>query len=119
LTRVREQVVVLSGETGCGKTTQVPQFVLDDMLNLGKGGECNIVCTQPRRVSAVAVADRVAKERCEEVGKTVGYQIRLESRVSALTRVTFCTTGILLRRLITDEMLTGVSHVMVDEVREK
>ena len=58
-----DQVVVLSGETGCGKTTQVPQFVLDSLIDQGRGGECNIVCTQPRRISAVGVADRVAAER--------------------------------------------------------
>ena len=57
------QVVVLSGETGCGKTTQVPQFVLDGLIDQGQGGRCNIVCTQPRRISAVGVADRVASER--------------------------------------------------------
>lgn len=57
------QVVVLSGETGCGKTTQVPQFVLDSMIDQGQGGECSIVCTQPRRISAVGVAERVAAER--------------------------------------------------------
>ncbi|CAB1110716.1 unnamed protein product [Ectocarpus sp. CCAP 1310/34] len=109
------QVVVLSGETGCGKTTQVPQFVLDDLIDQGEGGKCNIICTQPRRISAVGVADRVASERCERVGGTVGYQIRLDSRVGPSTRLTFCTTGILLRRLTSDDTLAGVSHVMVDE----
>ncbi|CAN0293282.1 unnamed protein product [Hapterophycus canaliculatus] len=112
----KNQVVVLSGETGCGKTTQVPQFVLDDLIDRGEGGRCNIICTQPRRISAVGVADRVASERCERVGGTVGYQIRLDSRVGPSTRLTFCTTGILLRRLTSDETLAGVSHIMVDEV---
>eukprot|EP00752_Nemacystus_decipiens_P002894 g2693.t1 len=113
------QVVVLSGETGCGKTTQVPQFVLDDLIDQGDGGKCNIICTQPRRISAVGVADRVASERCEKVGGTVGYQIRLDSRVGPSTRLTFCTTGILLRRLTSDDTLAGVSHIMVDEVHER
>ncbi|CAM9374539.1 unnamed protein product, partial [Pylaiella littoralis] len=113
------QAVVLSGETGCGKTTQVPQFVLDSFIDRGKGGKCNIICTQPRRISAVGVAERVATERCEGVGGTVGYQIRLESRVGPSTRLTFCTAGILLRRLTSDDTLAGVSHVMVDEVHER
>ena len=87
------QVVVISGETGCGKTTQVPQFILDATIHAGRGAECRLICTQPRRISAVAVAERVASERLERVGGTVGYQIRLESRMSANTRLSFCTTG--------------------------
>ena len=81
------RVMVISGETGCGKTTQVPQIVLDWMIENGQGAECNMVCTQPRRISAMGVADRVASERVEKVGGTVGYQIRLESRRSAKTRL--------------------------------
>jgi len=69
------RVVVVSGETGCGKTTQVPQFVLDDLDARGQGAECSIICTQPRRISAMSVAERVASERCEAVGKCVGYQV--------------------------------------------
>jgi ATP-dependent RNA helicase DHX36 len=55
------QVVVISGETGCGKTTQVPQFILDDAIRDGRGGQVNMVCTQPRRISAIGVAERVAR----------------------------------------------------------
>ena len=76
------QVVVVSGETGCGKTTQCPQFILDEMVDAGRGAECYIICTQPRRISAVSVAERVATERAEPVGQTVGYQIRLERKAS-------------------------------------
>lgn len=72
------QVLVISGETGCGKTTQVAQFILDDFIKKGKGSVCRIVCTQPRRISAVSVASRVAEERTEPLGISVGYQIRLE-----------------------------------------
>jgi HrpA-like RNA helicase len=113
------QVVVISGETGCGKTTQVPQIVLDWMIENGQGAECNMVCTQPRRISAMGVADRVASERVEKVGGTVGYQIRLESRRSAKTRLLLCTTGVLLRRLQCDPLLEGVSHIFVDEIHER
>ena len=63
----------------CGKTTQVPQFILDKSLSTGGPGLVNIVCTQPRRISAIAVSERVAAERAERLGNTVGYQIRLES----------------------------------------
>ena len=113
------QVVVISGETGCGKTTQVPQIVLDWMIRQGQGAECNMVCTQPRRISAMGVAERIASERVEKVGETVGYQIRLETRRSAKTRLLLCTTGVLLRRLQCDPLLEGVSHIFVDEIHER
>ena len=112
-------VTVISGETGCGKTTQVPQFILDDLIERSQGGATNIVCTQPRRLSAVGVAERVARERGETIGQSVGYQIRLESKKSKDTRMLFCTTGILLRRMGEDTELAGVSHVIVDEVHER
>ena len=110
---------VVSGATGCGKTTQVPQFVFEEAIRAGRGGECSVIITQPRRLSAIAVAERVAAERCERVGDTVGYSIRLESKQSRDTRLLFCTTGILLRRLQSDPDLEGVSHVIVDEVHER
>ena len=110
---------VVSGATGCGKTTQVPQFILEDAIRANAGGECSVVVTQPRRLSAMAVAERVAAERGEAVGQTVGYSIRLESKVSRDTRLLFCTTGILLRRLQSDPDLKGVTHVVVDEVHER
>jgi ATP-dependent RNA helicase DHX36 len=113
------QVLVVSGETGCGKTTQVPQFLMDEMIESGRGGACSIICTQPRRISAVSVAERVASERGEAVGKSVGYQIRLEKKSCASTMLLFCTTGILLRRLQGDSHLDGVSHVVVDEIHER
>ncbi len=122
---VREQVVhaaansrvlVISGDTGCGKSTQVPQFILDDLQS---GPSANILVSQPRRISAVSLADRVADERCERVGQSVGYAVRLDKQSSSNTRLLFCTTGVLLRRLTADPLLTGVSHVVLDEVHER
>lgn len=113
------RVVVLSGETGCGKSTQVPQFILEAMIRDGKGAECTIICTQPRRISAIGLADRVSAERGERVGDVVGYSVRLESRRSERTRLLFCTTGVLLRRLLGDPRLEDVSHVVLDEVHER
>ncbi|XP_067636192.1 putative ATP-dependent RNA helicase DHX57 [Eurosta solidaginis] len=122
----KSQVIVISGETGCGKSTQVPQFILDNWLfHASRVKESNklphveVVCTQPRRLSAIGVAERVADERTERVGQTVGYQIRLENKITSSTRLTFCTTGILLRRLTADPLLSSVSHVIVDEVHER
>uniref|UniRef100_A0A8C3RTR9 Putative ATP-dependent RNA helicase DHX57 n=1 Tax=Chelydra serpentina TaxID=8475 RepID=A0A8C3RTR9_CHESE len=115
----KHQVLVVSGMTGCGKTTQIPQFILDASLRGPPNRVVNIICTQPRRISAISVAERVAKERTERVGITVGYQIRLESVKSLATRLLYCTTGVLLRRLEGDMTLQGITHVIVDEVHER
>ncbi|XP_072216626.1 3'-5' RNA helicase YTHDC2 isoform X2 [Excalfactoria chinensis] len=112
------KVVLIVGETGSGKTTQIPQFLLDDCCE--NGIPCRIFCTQPRRLAVIAVAERVAAERREKVGQMVGYQIRLESRVSPRTVLTFCTNGILLRTLMAgDSALSTVTHVIMDEVHER
>jgi HrpA-like RNA helicase len=104
------QVTVIAGDTGCGKTTQVPQCVLDDMILSSDGANANIVVTQPRRISAIGVSERIASERCEHLGGTCGYSIKLERKASSATRLLFCTTGILLRRLQCDPDLASVSH---------
>uniref|UniRef100_A0A4W3JSE7 3'-5' RNA helicase YTHDC2 n=1 Tax=Callorhinchus milii TaxID=7868 RepID=A0A4W3JSE7_CALMI len=112
------RVVLIVGETGSGKTTQIPQFLLDDCYK--NGIPCRIFCTQPRRLAAIAVAERVAAERGEKIGQTIGYQIRLESRVSPKTSLIFCTNGVLLRTLMAgDSTLAAVTHVIVDEVHER
>ncbi|PIO31529.1 hypothetical protein AB205_0077370, partial [Aquarana catesbeiana] len=111
-------VVIIRGATGCGKTTQVPQYILDEFILNNQAAQCNIVVTQPRRISAVSVAERVSFERGEEVGKSCGYSVRFES---ALPRphasVMFCTVGVLLRKL--ESGLRGISHVIVDEIHER
>lgn len=116
------RVCVLSGATGCGKSTQVPQFVLEDLIQRGAGGSAHVIVTQPRRISAVSLAQRVANEFGEEgPGKTVGYSVRLESKFSRRhTRLSFCTIGILLKRMLEgDPDLRDVTHVVVDEVHER
>ncbi|VDN14702.1 unnamed protein product [Dibothriocephalus latus] len=130
------QVVVISGETGCGKTTQIPQYILEDAILRGDGSCTRIVVTQPRRISAISVAERVASERGQQLGEDVGYQIRLDSvpprrRQGSLL---FCTTGIVLQWFHSDPLLKdsknklsfrlflllqGVSHIIVDEVHER
>ncbi|KAJ8476961.1 hypothetical protein OPV22_020688 [Ensete ventricosum] len=120
---VENDVIVVCGETGCGKTTQVPQYILDDMIQSGLGGYCNIVCTQPRRIAAISVAERVSDERCEPSpgcdGSLVGYQVRLDVARNKETKLLFCTTGILLRKLAVNKDLAGITHVIVDEVHER
>ncbi|KAM9734221.1 ATP-dependent DNA/RNA helicase DHX36 [Menidia menidia] len=116
------RVVVVSGETGCGKTTQVTQFILDDYIDRGVGSMCRIVCTQPRRISAISVAERVAAERAESVGNgnSCGYQIRLQSRLPRRQgSILYCTTGIILQWLRSDRLLSSISHLVLDEIHER
>ncbi|KAH7083722.1 P-loop containing nucleoside triphosphate hydrolase protein [Paraphoma chrysanthemicola] len=122
------KVTIISGETGSGKSTQSVQFVLDDLIQRKLGAVANIICTQPRRISALGLADRVADERCSRVGDEIGYTIRGESKQKpGVTKITFVTTGVLLRRLQTSgggaedvvAALADVSHVVVDEVHER
>ncbi|XP_040374063.1 DExH-box ATP-dependent RNA helicase DExH5, mitochondrial isoform X3 [Rosa chinensis] len=113
------QVVIISGQTGCGKTTQIPQFILESEIEAARGAVCSIICTQPRRISAMSVSERVASERGEKLGDSVGYKVRLEGMKGRDTRLLFCTTGILLRRLLLDGNLKGVTHVIVDEIHER
>ncbi|TDZ51615.1 putative ATP-dependent RNA helicase ucp12 [Colletotrichum trifolii] len=120
-------VTIISGETGSGKSTQSVQFILDDLYERGLGKCANMLVTQPRRISALGLADRVAEERCTRVGDEVGYAIRGENRRSPQTRITFVTTGVLLRRLQTSggriedviASLADVSHIVIDEVHER
>lgn len=113
------QVVVISGETGCGKTTQLPQYILESEIESGRGAFCNIICTQPRRISAISVSERVSTERGEPIGESIGFKVRLEGMKGRNTHLLFCTSGILLRRLLSDRNLTGVTHVFVDEIHER
>ncbi|KAH9565143.1 hypothetical protein CY35_04G062100, partial [Sphagnum magellanicum] len=116
---LKNQVVVVCGESGCGKSTQLPMFLLEDAIKNGRGEKCNIICTQPRRISAISLATRVAIERGDALGQSVGYQIHLEARCSTQTRLLFCTTPIFLHRLLKEPLLLDVSHVLVDEIHER
>ncbi|KAK0464219.1 P-loop containing nucleoside triphosphate hydrolase protein [Desarmillaria tabescens] len=111
------RVVVVVGETGCGKTTQLPQFILDSLIDSNQGKTASIVVTQPRRISAIGVASRVSNERLDD--GSVGYAIRGESTRRRETKLLFCTTGVILRRLSSGDKLKDVSHIIVDEVHER
>ncbi|CAK1587025.1 unnamed protein product [Parnassius mnemosyne] len=114
------QVVVISGETGCGKSTQIPQLILDEAIKNNKGANIKILVTQPRRIAASSLAMRVAQERGEEIGNSVGYAVRLE-KIEERSRgsIQYCTTGILLVELEVNQGLTNWSHIILDEVHER
>lgn len=106
------QVTLVAGDTGCGKSTQVVQYLLT-------AGFTNIVCTQPRRISAMSLCRRVAFETLNEYGSEVAYQIRFETSRTQRTRILFMTEGVLLRQLMQDPDLPDYNVVIVDEVHER
>lgn len=96
----------------------MPQIILDDAREKNK--RCNIVVTQPRRLAARSIAERVSRERDWELGTLVGYQIALDSQyISPDTRITYCTTGVLLEKLTRAKTLSHYSHIIIDEVHER
>jgi pre-mRNA-splicing factor ATP-dependent RNA helicase DHX15/PRP43 len=111
------QIVVLEGETGSGKTTQIPQFLLfDEQPQLKR---MQIACTQPRRVAAMSVAARVADEMDVKLGEEVGYTIRFEDCTSGKTILKYMTDGMLLREAMTDPLLSRYSAVILDEAHDR
>lgn len=109
------QVVVIAGETGSGKTTQLPKLC----LAAGRGQAGMIGCTQPRRIAARAVASRVAQELQSELGQLVGYQVRFNDKVGEDTRIKFMTDGILLAEIASDRWLSNYDTIIVDEAHER
>jgi pre-mRNA-splicing factor ATP-dependent RNA helicase DHX16 len=110
------QVLIIVGETGSGKTTQLPQYLHE--AGFTKGG-MKIGCTQPRRVAAMSVAARVAEEMGVKVGNEVGYAIRFEDATSDKTVLKYMTDGMLLRELLTEPDLSQYSALMIDEAHER
>lgn len=109
----RADVLVLSGETGSGKSTQLPQLLL------ARHPDAVMAISQPRRVAATAVAARVAAERGEPLGGVVGYAVRFDERCSPATQVRYATDGLMLREAVGDPTLSRYTHVLLDEVHER
>lgn len=120
------KVTLVTGETGSGKSTQIVQFVLDKMSSEGNF-ESKIICTQPRRISTIGLAERISDERCLKVGEETGYVIRGENKTLRQTRLLFVTTGILLRMLQSFlspsnndfSMFDNLEFIFIDEVHER
>jgi ATP-dependent RNA helicase DHX29 len=119
----KNQITIICGETGCGKSTQIPSFILEHELSQGKA--CKVFCTEPRRISAISLAQRVSEELGEgprELGtmrSLVGYSIRLESKTCSQTRLFYATVGVVLRMLESAGGIPEVTHLVIDEVHER
>jgi ATP-dependent helicase HrpA len=111
----RHQVLIVAGDTGSGKSTQLPQICLE----LGRGSAGLIAHTQPRRLAARALAARIAEELSQGVGTTVGFRVRFADRVSAATRLVLLTDGLLLAELASDPLLGRYDTIIVDEAHER
>lgn len=111
------QILIIVGETGSGKTTQLPQYLYE--AGYSEGGSKKIACTQPRRVAAMSVAARVSDEMGVRLGHEVGYSIRFEDKTNDKTVIKYMTDGMLLREFLTDPELNNYSALMIDEAHER
>ncbi|KAF8968941.1 P-loop containing nucleoside triphosphate hydrolase protein [Flammula alnicola] len=111
----KNDVTILLGETGSGKTTQVPQYILES--GLARNGM--IAVTQPRKVAATSLAHRVATEQNGSVGSLVGYAVRFDEKSSLETRIKYLTDGMIVRELMSDPLLSNYSVIIVDEAHER
>ncbi|XP_075803891.1 ATP-dependent RNA helicase TDRD9 isoform X2 [Microtus pennsylvanicus] len=110
-------VVIIHGATGSGKSTQLPQYILDHYTQ--RSAFCNIVVTQPRKIGASSIARWISKERSWTLGGLVGYQVGLEKIATEDTRLIYMTTGVLLQKIVSAKSLMEFTHVFIDEVHER
>lgn len=108
----KNTVTILAGDTGCGKSTQIPQYLLG-------AGYTNIACTQPRRIACISLSKRVAYETLNEYGSAVGFQIRFEKRKTEHTKIVFVTEGLLLKQISLDPVLLQYNVIVLDEIHER
>ncbi|XP_049467979.1 ATP-dependent RNA helicase TDRD9 isoform X4 [Panthera uncia] len=110
-------VVIIHGATGSGKSTQLPQYILDHYVQ--RSAYCNIVVTQPRKIGATSIARWISKERAWTLGGLVGYQVGLEKIATEDTKLIYMTTGVLLQKIVSAKSLVEFTHIFVDEVHER
>ncbi|NXH77020.1 TDRD9 helicase, partial [Hydrobates tethys] len=110
-------VVIVQGATGSGKSTQIPQYILDYCIQ--QSTYCNIAVTQPRKIGASSIARWISKERSWTLGGFVGYQVSLENVSSKETRLLYMTTGVLLQKIVCAKSLAEFTHIFIDEVHER
>ena len=114
------QTTIVVGETGSGKSTRLPQFIFKDLLQISNNRSTScIVCTQPRRVAAVTIAQRVSQEMNVELGNLVGYTVRFDDKSSIATRIKYVTDGVLLREAMNNSDLEKYSFIILDESHER
>lgn len=114
------QVIIIESSTGSGKSTQIPQFLLEQAAE--RNEPCRVIVAEPKRICATTLADRVSYERGEKVGGTVGYQIRLEAKVAPTSNLIYVTNGVILRMLMSgrpEEFFNDITALIVDEVHER
>ena len=112
------QVIIIAGETGCGKTTQVPQFIYEGCVS--KNENVNILITQPRRIAAISISKRLSEEMNSRTGDLVGYHVGMNPVFKPnITKILIVTTGIFLQRLIHERNLDEFTHIILDEVHER
>ncbi|XP_070105456.1 ATP-dependent RNA helicase TDRD9 isoform X4 [Equus caballus] len=110
-------VVIIHGATGSGKSTQLPQYILDHYIQ--RSAYCNIVVTQPRKIGASSIARWISRERAWALGGLVGYQVGLEKIATGDTKLIYMTAGVLLQKLVSAKSLMEFTHVFIDEVHER
>jgi len=111
----KHQVIIISGETGCGKSTQLPKMC----LAAGRGTKRKIACTQPRRIAAITIAQRIAAELKESLGRSVGYKIRFDDQTSANSLIKILTDGMMLAETQGDPLLSEYDTIIIDEAHER
>ena len=111
----KTHTAIVIGETASGKTTQIPQFLFKS--GFSKSGM--VACTQPRRLAAISVAQRVNQQMGTDVGDKVGYCVRFEDCASSFTKIKYMTDGMLVRKLIEDKLLLKYSYIILDEAHER